>query len=462
MAVRDGGGTARDGERGDTGSHARGHEEVDLAGGHIEQRSGGRGSGGILDGDRDASERNRQRLRFGFLRGGCQVGAENGSERLRRHYGNTRRRRLHHDGLLEAVVARHPVRQDVVDSGGLDDAGSSDGELEGASLPQEIGGRAQPHGHRLAGLVAADRNDAAEVHAEIPPQTQQPAVQQGEGLAVARRVRAVQGKVDDVEEGILVRRGMVPQQGVCGLIDGFRGAGFQADQVVEVDVVQIEFEIRAVAGGIDADGSGHGGREQNTLGFVADAREVVGVDMPADRQKGLDLVGADEKRRAAAAVRHDDRPVVAVQKVDEARDQVADGAFDRGVGDHVVGHGQAEQCAAVFVARRVADPDPAGRAVGVDAVGNLLAANPGRVGRIDGHHAAGQKVGSGDIGQAFEAGNRRLQVVQGVGRLGDFVTESLGGQIVAGPERRIAAARVAGDLVAIGEREDRVENRAER
>ena len=82
--------------------------------------------------------------------------------------------------------------------------------------------------------------------------------------------------------------------------------------------------------------------------------------------------------------------------------------------------------------------------------------------RIDGNQATRQQIRSGNIGQRSEAGNCLPDVVQGVRRLRDFVPERLGCQIVPGPQRRIATACIAGDLVTIRERENRIENRAVR
>ena len=54
-----------------------------------------------------------------------------------------------------------------------------------------------------------------------------------------------------------------------------------------------------------------------------------------------------------------------------------------------------------------------------------------------------------------------MDVVQRVGGLGYLIAERFGSQICAGPQGRIAAARVADDLVAGRRGVDRIENGSE-
>ena len=175
--------------------------------------------------------------------------------------------------------------------------------------------------------------------------------------------------------------------------------------------------------------------------------------MPADCQKSLDLIRTDQESGAAAAVRHHDRPVVPVQEFHQTRDQVADGTLDRRCRSPCRTPRPGRTARRNIRRAMCCRPRSSRPNCWCRFRCRLLTADPGRVRRIDGNQAAGQQIGSGDVGQRFEAGNRRLHVVQRVGRLRDLVAESLGRQIVSGPERRIAATRVADDLVAVGERE---------
>ena len=75
-------------------------------------------------------------------------------------------------------------------------------------------------------------------------------------------------------------------------------------------------------------------------------------------QQGQNLIGTYEKRGAGTGVRHDDRPVVTGEKPEEAGDKIADGAFDSGIIDEVVGSPEPEDNAYELIARSIADPNP--------------------------------------------------------------------------------------------------------
>ena len=81
---------------------------------------------------------------------------------------------MHPDGREDPVVAGHPVRQYVIDSGIFDDAGAAAHELERVPLPQEIGRRTERHRYRLAGLVAANLHRMREVDEKVTLRTLEP------------------------------------------------------------------------------------------------------------------------------------------------------------------------------------------------------------------------------------------------------------------------------------------------
>src|SRR6516165_10329095 len=68
-----------------------------------------------------------------------------------------------------AIVARHPIRQDVVDAGALDRSQTAAGKLEWIALPEEVGGRTLRHRDRLARLAAAHGHALRSIHVEVAP-----------------------------------------------------------------------------------------------------------------------------------------------------------------------------------------------------------------------------------------------------------------------------------------------------
>jgi hypothetical protein len=244
---------------------------------------------------------------------------------------------------------------------------------------------------------------------------------------------------------------------VSRLINRFRRARFQADQIVEGNIVQVELEIRTVARYIHGDRGENARRQQHAIDIVI-AGERTGVHVPAHLQQRQNFIGTNEKRGADAAVRHDYRPGVSTQESDQARGDLADRTLHPSVVHHVVGDAEAENYAHVLVARRVAHPEITHRTVGVNPVSRLLTLNSSGVGRVQRNQTTREQIRSSDVEQRFDSRDRLFDVVQRVWGLGDLITERLSGQIVSGPDGRIAAAGVADDLITGGSREDRVEN----
>ena len=105
-----------------------------------------------------------------------------------------------------AVVAPHPVRQDVIDSRAFDRSGTAAGQLKRIALPQKIRGRPDRNRYRLAGFAAADLHHLAVVNKWIAPRPFQPLVQQAARVSASRAAfGSIDGAIDDVEEGVLMR-----------------------------------------------------------------------------------------------------------------------------------------------------------------------------------------------------------------------------------------------------------------
>src|SRR5215472_2837077 len=99
------------------------------------------------------------------------------------------------------------------------------------------------------------------------------------------------------------------------------------------------------------------------------------IYVPPYLEKCEYLIGADEERGANSAIRHDYRPAVPTEKIDQARHKLADGALHPSIVNHIVSDGEPEDGAGVLITRRISNPDVSSRAVGVNAVGGLLALN---------------------------------------------------------------------------------------
>ena len=95
-------------------------------------------------------------------------------------------------------------------------------------------------------------------------------------------------------------------------------------------------------------------------------------------------------------------------------------------------------------------------------MGCLLAPNTRGKRRIARNQAARQQICAGHIRQGLNTREGSPYAIQRFRRARHLVAERFGGQIVSRPNRRIAAACVAYDLIAGGGRKYRVENCSER
>ena len=86
----------------------------------------------------------------------------------------------------DAVVAGHPVREDVVDAGSLDRPRSTTRELEWIALPEEVRRVSVVDWNRCACVLAARRIFAGVVDVIIATRTHQPEREEIHGLRVAR------------------------------------------------------------------------------------------------------------------------------------------------------------------------------------------------------------------------------------------------------------------------------------
>jgi len=77
------------------------------------------------------------------------------------------------------------------------------------------------------------------------------------------------------------------------------------------------------------------------------------IYVPPYLEKCEYLIGADEERGAKAAIRHDYRPAVPAEKIDQARHKLADGAPHPSIVNHIVSDGEPEDGAGVLITRRI-------------------------------------------------------------------------------------------------------------
>src|SRR5205814_6395678 len=94
------------------------------------------------------------------------------------------------------VIARHPIRQQVIDRRGLDGAVAAAEEELRAALPEEIGVRPVVHGDDAAGLVgAAHRVFVADVREIVTTRALEPESEEIARVGVSTAVRAAQRTV---------------------------------------------------------------------------------------------------------------------------------------------------------------------------------------------------------------------------------------------------------------------------
>src|SRR5262249_52398473 len=128
----------------------------------------------------------------------------------------------------------------------------------------------------------------------------------------------------------------------------------------------------------------------------------------------------------------------------------------------VVGDAQPEHDSRVLVPRRVPNPEITLtiQVAEINTVVLLLLRNSGSPGGVDRNQATRQQIRSGDIDQSAQPSFGFHDVRQRLGRARYLVAERLGGKVMSGPDRGVAATRIAGNLVAVRRGEDRVQNSA--
>src|SRR5260221_4429781 len=95
------------------------------------------------------------------------------------------------------------------------------------------------------------------------------------------------------------------------------------------------------------------------------------IHVPPDLKESENVVGAHEEGSADRAIRHDYRPPVRAEKIDQARDKLADGTLHAKIVNHVVSDGEPEDGTCILIARSISNPDVSRRAIGVDAIGRF-------------------------------------------------------------------------------------------
>src|SRR5688500_16846051 len=260
---------------------------------------------------------------------------------------------------LASVPARHPVGQDIVDCRGLNEPLPSAIGLERTPLPEEVGVDALVDADRRAGaIVLAFRILAPQVDKVVPAWPLEPEVEEEVSLRVAGGVGAANAAVDHVEVGVLVASGAAAQRGERLHVERQRGREWllEADEIVEVDVIEIEFEVAVMrVEALPHDRERHLGGECRAMGGV-DGRETLRIHVAADLQEAELLVRPADEGRADLPVGHDDVPAVAEEEVEHTSDDALDVAASLLVVHHVVGDTEPEEDAGVLVARGVAPP----------------------------------------------------------------------------------------------------------
>ena len=110
---------------------------------------------------------------------------------------------------------------------------------------------------------------------------------------------------------------MIPQDAVSLAVNLTKRAAFQPNQVVQVDRVQIEFEVRIVTCHFQSDGGQGFGGEQDFVNVVS-RRVMVWIHVTAHLKKAQLLVRPADEGGGSLAVWHDHDPVVSSQKVQQA------------------------------------------------------------------------------------------------------------------------------------------------
>ena len=167
---------------------------------------------------------------------------------------------------LDAVIAGHPIGEDIVDARSFDHSAAAAGELKWIALPEKVGRNAGKDRDRIARLRTrrtAGRIDTAKIHIRVAARALQPLVEKDACIEVPTRVRATNRPVDHVKVRVLVCHCRGAKNSVRTAVEDLPETRIlQADQVIERDVVKIKLEVRAMrVGGVDANRRDHRWRE---------------------------------------------------------------------------------------------------------------------------------------------------------------------------------------------------------
>src|SRR5207244_10130722 len=169
-------------------------------------------------------------------------------------------------------------------------------------------------------------------------------------LIIARAIRSLQRSIDHVEVWIAVRLCSTPQHVIGIHVDGFVGRAvlLEANKIVQVDVVQIEFEVVTVI--VKAVNENRNSGEGCIYGAVdcVNERESERVYLSACLEKTQLLIRTECKRCAHSAIRHDHTPIVTQQVIQYSRQILLDETACVRVINHVVGGAQTEYGAGVL------------------------------------------------------------------------------------------------------------------
>src|SRR5262249_60630859 len=90
------------------------------------------------------------------------------------------------------------------------------------------------------------RVDAEQVDREVTAWSQQPVIEHLSAFAVADVIRSVDSTIEHVKEGIPMIVGVTAEDGIRVAIQARERAAFQANQVKQINGVEVELEITVV------------------------------------------------------------------------------------------------------------------------------------------------------------------------------------------------------------------------
>src|SRR5205809_1472084 len=164
-------------------------------------------------------------------------------------------------------------------------------------------------------------------------------------------MRSLQRSIDHVEVWIAVRLCSTPQHVIGIHVEGFvrRVVLLEADKIVQVDVVQIEFEVvTVIVKAVKENRSGGEGCIYSAVDCVKE-RESERVYLSACLEKTQLLIRTERKRCAHPAIRHDHIPIVTQQVIQYSRQILLDENACVRVINHVVSGAQTEYDAGILV-----------------------------------------------------------------------------------------------------------------